>query len=503
MRIRLTVFAAGTVLMAAEVLAFRIVGRTFGTALRETTAVITVFLAAMSVGYWAGGRFGDRFPKRAMLVAPMLGSAVWLAVLPFIDRPVSDWIATSSLPFALHALAVNLLLFAVPTALLASVSPIAIRLLTRTLQTTGRTAGGIAALSAVGSIAGTILTGFYLIGAFPISHILRGLALALLAVSLVALLRTKRGECTPADRGTRAGHVAVILGACAAMAAAVGPACAKTIYEHDSAYHHILVEDRGRYRYLFFDDSRQSRMLRDNPIEGGYAYTRYFHMPWVFMRSIDSVLFIGLGGGTGPKQYLHDYPGVRVRVAEVDPAVIRVAEDYFGMEANDRLRIDTMDGRVALHRMRDRVDVIVVDAYYSGRYGSSIPFHLTTREFFDLAARRLTDDGIVLYNVIQKPSSRNNDFIRALSKTMKHHFEELYFFECDDSGNTVILALKTPQHLDARDLVARARELVEDGVVLRDSYHRYAADVYDGRLRFEDVPILTDDYAPVDQLLGR
>ena len=105
--------------------------------------------------------------------------------------------------------------------------------------------------------------------------------------------------------------------------------------------------------------------------------------------------------------------------------------------------------------------------------------------------------------MIQKPSSRNNDFIRALSKTMKHHFEELYFFECDDSGNTVILALKTPQHLDARDLVARARELVEDGVVLRDSYHRYAADVYDGRLRFEDVPILTDDYAPVDQLLGR
>src|ERR1041385_8909885 len=126
--LRLAVFLSGAMLMGAEIVAFRIVGKTFGTALRETTAVIAVFLAAMSIGYWAGGRIGDRRPRPSTIVAVLMAAAVTLIAVPWFDSLISPRIATSSINLSMHALVATALLFAIPTALFAMISPIAIRL---------------------------------------------------------------------------------------------------------------------------------------------------------------------------------------------------------------------------------------------------------------------------------------------------------------------------------------------------------------------------------------
>lgn len=485
-----TVLLTGAVLMATEVIAFRILGRTFGSALRETSAVIAVFLAAMSVGYWLGGRAGDRRPILGTLVAPLALAAAWIALVPLVDRSVCERVATSSLPFSAHALVASLVLFAAPAGLMAAVSPIAIRLSTEGVSHTGRVAGRVTALSAVGSIAGTLVTGFHLIGAFPLSGILRGLAAVLAVLALVVLASGERRTAAWVPAG-----IALLFAT---------PAGARVVAEIDSAYHNIRVVDRGAYRHLLFDDTRQSRMRITDPNDGGYPYTRLFHTAWIFCDPVERVLFIGLGGGTGPKEFLADYPDVQVDVAEVDPAVVRVAHEYFGLPPDGpRLRVETIDGRVALRRRETPVDAIVVDAYTSGKYGSMIPFHLTTVEFFEQARATLTEDGVLLYNVVQQMEGFRNRFLRALVKTLRSVFAEVYLFETHESGNTVVVAVRDAHKLDVEAISLRAATLVAQGVVTERDFEKEAAQIYDGEIATDDVPLLTDDYAPVEELLGR
>jgi len=175
--LKFVVFGGGAVLMALEILAFRIIGKTFGTALRETSAVIAVFLAAMSLGYYLGGKWGDRWPRPTTLLAALGLGGGFLELIPHLEAPLAEWVFHSALPLSTHALVVSVLLFFVPAMLLASVSPITIRLLSREVAASGKVAGTVAAISTVGSILGTLATGFYLIDLFQhIHHILHALA---------------------------------------------------------------------------------------------------------------------------------------------------------------------------------------------------------------------------------------------------------------------------------------------------------------------------------------
>jgi spermidine synthase len=483
------VLIAGAVLMATEILAFRVIGRTFGSALRETTAVIAVFLTAMSSGYYLGGRMGDRRPDRRTIIRTLLFAAGWIALLPEFHTRISERIALSSLPAPTHALVAAFVLFALPTAALAAVSPIAIRLRVRDVQTSGSVAGGMAAASSFGSILGTIVTGFWLLGAFPVSGILRGLAILLVLVAGILWIARRRA-------GTTAALAWVI-----PLLLPGGPR-AEIIFTRDTAYHHIRVEDSGVYRILHFDDTDQSRMRLDDPLDGGYEYTSFFHLATLFTVP-RRVLFVGLGGGTGPKQFLADYPDAEIEVAEVDPVVIEVAREYFALPEDRRLTIGAMDGRVFLRKSNERYDVIAVDAYTSGKYGSSIPFQMTTLEFFELCHDRLNDDGVVVYNVIERPRGSDSEFLRALTRTLGEAFAEQYLFECQTSNNSVIVACRRKKGLDQAGLLSRARDLVREGRVKRSDFLDSAASLFPGPLDVTGSPVLTDDYAPVDQLLAR
>ena len=135
-----------------------------------------------------------------------------------------------------------------------------------------------------------------------------------------------------------------------ALLLSLGAARGAVVFETTSAYHHIQVVDEGDLRTLCFDRTSESRMLLSNPLSGHFEYTEMFHLAWLWYGKITNVLMIGLGGASTQRAFEHDYPGVQIDTAEIDPVVLRVAKDYFHFQESPRQHVFVEDGRVYLRR---------------------------------------------------------------------------------------------------------------------------------------------------------
>src|SRR5215831_2074240 len=137
----------------------------------------------------------------------------------------------------------------------------------------------------------------------------------------------------------------------------------QVIYEMTSPYHHIrVIDDRG-YRLLCFDDAWETQISLQNPLEGHFEYTQYFHMPWLWNTQLTSVLMIGLGGGSTQTDFAHYYPQLKVETVEIDPAVIQVARQYFHFKESPHQRVTAADGRMFLRQSAATYDLVIMDAY--------------------------------------------------------------------------------------------------------------------------------------------
>jgi spermidine synthase len=476
------VFGAGAILMALEMLAFRVVAKNFGSALREFSAVIAVFLGAMSAGYALGGMLGDRRPAPSTLAAVLAGGGVLTLLIPMIEEPVAAAVFDSSLPLATHAAVVSAILFAVPACFIASVTPIAVRLRMASVESSGSLAGRVSAISTIGSIVGTVVGGYVLIGYLHISS----------GISLLGLLLCGLGiAATRSSRAVGCLAIVALLGARSTLA--------EPLYEADSAYHHIVVRQGQTKRTLHFNRTLQGSISLEDHMKGYIPYTGYVHNAFVIAPEIRSVLVIGLGSATVPRHVLHHYPDTRVTVVEIDPVVVELARKYFFLEESPRLRVETIDGRVFLKRTSERFDLVMVDAFGADRYGLTVPPHLTTREFFEEVKAKMTAGGIFVFNAPQQmPSAGTN----AIWKTVAAVFPEQYVFNTHDGISCLVMGVVTPRKLSQADLVARGRAALEKGSsvpYLVDRLERLQP-LPDEAAR-EQAQLLTDDFAPVDRLL--
>src|ERR1044071_891116 len=209
----------------------------------------------------------------------------------------------------------------------------------------------------------------------------------------------------------------------------IGADCgAAVVFETTSPYHHIRVLDEAGTRTLSFDGSAETRMSLQNPLQGHFEYTEYFHMPWLWNSQLTNVLMIGLGGASTQRAYQHTYPGVRVETAEIDPVVVRAAKDYFGLQESENQQVHVSDGRGFLRRGGGPYGAILGDAYRRNRYGSFIPYHLGTKALFALANERLAADGVLAYNVIGTLQGWQADIPGSVYRTMKEVFPQVYLF---------------------------------------------------------------------------
>lgn len=294
----------------------------------------------------------------------------------------------------------------------------------------------------------------------------------------------------------------LILSVCLAARLMGLQADAQVIYETTSAYHHIRVWDEAGFRMLSFDNSRETRMFLADPLKGHFEYTEYFHMPWLWNDKIEKVLMVGLGGGSVPKAYQNDYPEVQFDAVELDPMVVQVAQKYFFVKPSPTLKIHVSDGRLFLRRSREVYDVIMMDAYVYSRYGSSIPYSLATKEFFTQASSRLSEQGVLAYNVIGSMRTTGSDALGAIYRTLKTVFPQVYLFPATSSQNVVILATKSPQPLTLAQLQQNATALREKKKAQLPTLEiRLSRMTTNAPASAARSPLLTDDFAPVDGLL--
>ncbi len=252
-------------------------------------------------------------------------------------------------------------------------------------------------------------------------------------------------------------------------------------------------EARPSGRTLWLDDLRHAYVDLDDPTHLEFQYTQLLGDVVDAMAPagapIDAV-HLGGGGFTIPRYVAATRPGSDSLVLELDPGVVRIAEDELGLELSDGLRVRTGDARGHLRDVADdSADLVVGDAFG----GRAVPYHLATEEFATDIQRVLRDDGIYAQNIIDQPPL---EFLWADVATLREVFAHVAVlgppgrFDGDQGGNTIVVASDAPLPLDA----------IRAELAARGAHDEVRAD---GDLdeHVDGAPVLTDDYAPVDQLL--
>lgn len=499
MVLRIVVFGSGAVLMGLQMVGSRLIAPFFGSSVFVWGGLISIFLGALSMGYYLGGVMADRWPRPTVLAGLLTLAGLAILALTVTARPILLAFDAWDLGPRLNPMLASIVLFVIPSMLMGMTSPFAIKLVARDLSTVGSKAGVLYALSTAGSIAGTVGTAFFLIPALGVRiilYLLGGTLLALAAMLVAAHERLIR----PAT-----GVAVLILALTAAppiQGAPIKLPVSRVLYEKDSVYHQISVMEDGLNRYLRFNRSFQGGMVLRDPFESPFLYTSYAHLAHVFHPAIRRVLLIGLGAGSIPKRLTRDYADVSVDSIELDPAVAEVAKRFFEVKEDGRHRIVIQDGRVFIRRSEAKYDLIILDAYFA----EGIPFHLATREFLEMVRNRLAPGGIVVSNIIGALNGPQSRLFRALYKTYARVFPGLYPFPTafglarnPTETRTIILVAGARAGMTGEEILSVARRLRAEGRV-RLPLDRYARDFYGSKVSTDDVPVFTDDYAPVDIL---
>lgn len=530
--IGIAVFVSGAVLLGLEIAASRVLAPFFGSSLFVWGALIGVVLTGLSLGYWLGGAVADRAPYPGLLVAAIgVGSLLVLAI-PVIDERVLAWVVSWDPGPRLDPVVATILLFGAASMVLGGVSPIAVRLRARDVESVGRTAGRLYALSTAGSIAGTFAAAFWLIPELGTDQVLAvgALALAVVAALVAVVERRLLVAVALAALSVGAGIAVVSLapeaggtleGAAAQNWSPVyrlrserraptgDPASAlrsqgfKVVFAKDTRYHRLVVADDDTSRFLRFDNSFQSGMYLDDPFRTRFTYTDYLSLGIAYAPGVHRALFIGLGGGSAPKRIWRDFPGMQLRVVELDPDVVGAARRYFSLPSDRRLRVDVDDGRRWLQRHDDRFDLVVIDAFYA----DAIPFHLTTREFLELLHARLEPGGVVVVNVIGAITGDESRLLRALVRTYASVFPTVrlhpVLFTSDERSDVTrnVILVATDAAAPSEERLADAWAAVRRRTPGAPDLGKAIRDRWDADVPTSDVPLLTDDYAPTDALL--
>lgn len=490
--IRFDVFVSGAVVMALELVGSRLLAPIYGDSIFVWGSLIGVVMTSLSIGYFIGGKLADRQPSFLTFSLIILSAGIFTLLIPSSSSMVLEVVSYSGLGERYGPLLSSILLLATPTTLLGMVSPYAIRLAADSLVKVGGISGSLYSISTAGSICGTFITVFVLIPAFNVRSIILSLGLVLVAASLIGLAW-----------GLRVLSIIIIAVLMVPPAFLGGSAAIREgtiVYQKDTPYNTLTIVDyaeRG-VRTIYLNNMPHSAMYLNGSNRAVFTYTDYFNLAFVFDPGVDSVLFIGGGGFSGPKQFLEYYPDVNVDVVEIDPQVVKAARDYFYVADDPRLRVIVDDGRAFLGGA-GKYDLVVLDAY-SKTY---VPFHLMTLEFFEALNEHLEQDGILVSNLISSLIGDTSDLLRAEYKTINQVFPQVYLFYTRTSlmsrvQNIILIATKTSDRRSSEDLTAMAMEAPERSETLV----RYSKTLFESEIRTEDLPVLTDDYAPVINLLN-
>lgn len=472
--------------MIFEIVGSRVVAPFIGTSTYIWTSLIGVILASLSLGYWLGGRIADRRPDVKVLAAAVLAAAGCISFTALVKDIVLAALAGAPILLEIKALLASLLLFAPASVCLGFVTPFAARLELSAVANTGRTVGGLYALSTLGSILGTFAAGFFLIPFVGSNRTLYSLA----AVLLVAALALAPLASTRMSASVMALFAVSTLGS---EASGWLQTAAGRFVDLDTEYSRIQgfrtlhgPEQRGILAIATDPYFTQSAIYEDGD-ELVLEYPPFYHLIRHFKPGFEGTLMIGGGGYSFPREYLRVYPGARIDVVEIDPQMTALARRYFRLKDDPRMTIIHEDARMLLNRSETgKYDVVLMDAF-----GSlfTVPYHLTTREAVAEMSRVLKHDGVVIFNVGSAITGPGSRFLQAELRTYREIFPQVLIFKVrpalpdDRLQNVILVASKSDRAFDLRS---------DDPFLSALLSH-----LYQGTVALDE-PALTDDLAPVE-----
>ncbi|MBW5481080.1 spermidine synthase [Streptomyces bambusae] len=475
------VFGSSAAVLVVEIVALRLLAPYLGLTLETSTMVIGIALTAIAVGSWLGGRVADRVDPRR-LIGPSLGvSGAVVALTPAVLRTTAEWAPAMLLLIA----SLTILL---PGALLSAVTPIVTKLRLTSLAETGTVVGRLSGVGTVGAIVGTVLTGFVLVSRLPVSGILIGLGALLVIGSALVEWRTRGWSSTPA--------LALVV-----VAGGLGITVAPGGCDTETRYHCARVvpdPDRGSGRTLVLDGLRHSYVDVDDPTVLEFTYVRAIAsvVDAAFPRSKPlAAHHLGGGGLTFPRYLAATRPGTHSLVSEIDSGVVRINRDRLGLGSQAGIDVRAEDGRLGLRRLdAGSRDLVVGDAFG----GVSVPWHLTTVEAMADVRRVLGENGLYVVNLIDHGALA---FARAEVATLGETFAHVALV-----GEPADIGLEQASTHAGGNLVALASDrpidvrAIQQALDARQTGWKIATG---GALTswIGDARLLTDDHAPVDQLL--
>jgi spermidine synthase len=445
-----------------------------------------VVLAGISLGNDLGGLLADRWASlRCRGGIFLLGGLSSLTVL-FVD--VVGTMSTEGWPIVVEILVLTTALFFIPCTILGTISPVVAKLAVRDLTRTGRTVGQIYAAGTVGSIIGTFATGFLLISWFGTHTIVWSVAVALFLIGALFLFA---GRWLPL-----AGTLLLIV---ISSRVAVHQEWLKGPCGWETNYFCIKIREDEKegepVKILILDRLVHSYTSLNNPTKLVYGYEQIYAEATAYQAEQSDqlrALFIGGGGYTFPRYIEALYPGSDIHVIEIDPGVTQVAKEELGVAPDSRIISYNEDARLFLEREPSQsYNLIMGDAFND----FSVPYHLTTKEFNDRVHAWLDKDGLYMVNIID---GVRGDFLRAYIHTLRQTFQQVYLIPAIPSWRTasrttfVLIATDTP--LDLTRLQTLSGNRLTNNLLSEAEMESLLAE--------SEVVLLTDQYAPVDQMLA-
>ena len=471
-------------ILVLEILAARLLAPYVGVSLETYTAIIGTVLAGIAVGAWLGGVAADRVdPRRLIPVLLVTGGALAMATVPIVQA-LGGAGGAASIGGTLVLTAIGFL----PSAtVLSAVPPAVVKLQLRDLGDTGATVGRLSAYGTAGAIVATFLTGFVLVAIAAVTTIIISVGVVLV-VSGLALWMTLPRIVRRSAR-TDIASASAFAGIALLVAAAIGSPC-----DSETTYYCVTIEadaDRASGRVLVLDDLRHSYVDLDDPTYLDFWYTRRFADVVDGLAVVEGlapddgldVIHIGGGALTVPTWVQTTHPGSDQLVFEIDGELVDLVVDQFDRSTGPGTGVEVTagDARQSLREVADdSIDVVIGDAFGS----RAVPWHLATEEFVAEVERVLRPGGIYALNVID---GAQLSFLRAGTATIASVFSSVEVVLSASAvqgriGNAVIVASDRPFDADRLD--------PEDGRLVDD------IDTF-----IDGATVLTDDFAPVDQLL--
>lgn len=492
-----TVFISGLTSLAAEMAASRLMGNYFGSSNLVWASIIGLILIYLTVGNYLGGNWADRSPRYGTLYRILAWAGFSIALVPAISRPVLRWAADAFDSLQLGVLAGSftavMILFVVPIILMGMSSPFAIRLAIQDNASAGSVSGKIYAISTLGSFIGTFIPVLLLIpnvGTYR-TFLIHG---SLLLVCALAGLKMAEGWKTVFRF---AWMPLVVLALFFSINVGKDKNTSGMIYETESAYNYIQVLEVDGSRYLRLNEG-QGWHSQYNPTIVNYGgpweqvlVAPFFNAPPITIDGIQSLAIVGLAAGTTAREASYVFPNISIDGFEIDPKIVEVGNRYFGMELPD-LRVFVEDGRWGLQHSKSKYQIISVDAYRP----PYIPWHMTTREFFQVVRDHLTDDGVMVINIGRAPDDRR--LINSLASTIRQDFASIHIMDVQGSFNSVLFA--TVKSTTSENLAENFDSLLTASNVKPLLLETMQATLASLQPDPPESQVFTDDLAPIEEI---